>query len=856
MTATVRLGLKVQVAVLGSLASEEQSRNKRAKLSEDVEEDDPSCFFASSNRVEDTGKACSRPSISASTLERLKFFSCPGDSRQPEQGNRSGAHSRVSGDMTMDIETKDRMELEEEEIGLNLTQFVKPGSGFALGAGGGAPIKKSSMETSAPNRRTKSIYTPLELQYMEIKEKHKDALLCVECGYKYRFFGEDAEIAARELNIYCHMDHNFMTASIPTHRLFVHVGVVKQMETSALKASGANKSALFTRQLSALYTKSTLVGEDVNPLLKLGDLEEAEDVVLDAPNNYLMCLNESWDSRAKELTVGLVAVQPSTGDVMLDCFKDSPTHSELESRVMRVQPVEILVPSDLSETTERLLRGIASASVQADDRIRMEKRDSLQFEFATALKTVTDFYSNPSRAGESDQGSQSLSSIINLDTPVICCFGPVIQYLTEFNLQRILQCTSSFKQLSCEMDCMSLSATTMRNLEVLCNQTNRMVKGSLLWVLDHTQTPFGRRLMKKWVSQPLKSATDIRLRQDAVSEILSTESSILPSIRMLLGRLPDLERGICSIYHKKSSTQEFYLISSTLSRLGVELQALVPAVQSQLSSTQLFADLTDFPVIRKRKEEIEALLSDILEHRREVRLVLRNPSLDYVTVSGQEFLIEVKNSMQSTVPSDWVKISRHRRLLQLREQLVIDCGQEWTNFLQQFGEHYHIMRKAVSHLATLDCFFSLADVAKQGNYCRPKVVEGKTQIVIREGRHPVIDVLMGEQDQYVPNDTELQGDGKRVMIITGPNMGGKSSYIRQVALIAIMAQVGSFVPAQEVTMGIVDAIYTSWAEPLQSLTVVEGWVEIGGHLRSVDKPRSADPIWGVFAKSSGLGLST
>ncbi|KAI1900432.1 hypothetical protein AGOR_G00049880 [Albula goreensis] len=854
--------------------SEEESRNKRAKLSEDVEEDDPGCFFASSNRVEDTGKACSRPSISASTLERLKFFSCPGDSRQPEQGNRCGAHSRVSGDMTMEIEEEEIVDNDEEDRinpakgqGLNLTQFVKPGSGFALGAGGGAPIKKSSMETSAPNRRTKSIYTPLELQYMEIKEKHKDALLCVECGYKYRFFGEDAEIAARELNIYCHMDHNFMTASIPTHRLFVHVrrlvsqgykvGVVKQMETSALKASGANKSALFTRQLSALYTKSTLVGEDVNPLMKLGDLEEAEDVVLDAPNNYLMCLSESWDSRAKELTVGLVAVQPSTGDVMLDCFKDSPTHSELESRVMRVQPVEILVPSDLSETTERLLRGIASASVQADDRIRMEKRDSLQFEFATALKTVTDFYSNPSRAGESEQGSQSLSSIINLDTPVICCFGPVIQYLTEFNLQRILQCTSSFKQLSCEMDCMALSATTMRNLEVLCNQTNRMVKGSLLWVLDHTQTPFGRRLMKKWVSQPLKSATDIQLRQDAVSEILSTESSILPSIRMLLGRLPDLERGICSIYHKKSSTQEFYLISSTLSRLGVELQALVPAVQSQLSSvilkdlllalpqllapahsflsvlnekaaktgdkTQLFADLTDFPVIRKRKEEIEAVLSDILEHRREVRLVLRNPSLDYVTVSGQEFLIEVKNSMQSTVPSDWVKISstkavgrfhspfiveRHRRLLQLREQLVIDCGWEWTNFLQQFGEHYHIMRKAVSHLATLDCFFSLADVAKQGNYCRPKVVEGETQIVIREGRHPVIDVLMGEQDQYVPNDTELQGDGKRVMIITGPNMGGKSSYIRQVALIAIMAQVGSFVPAQEVTMGIVDAIYT------------------------------------------------
>ncbi|KAJ1209020.1 hypothetical protein NDU88_004399 [Pleurodeles waltl] len=132
---------------------------------------------------------------------------------------------------------------------------------------------KQSSEAKQTGRRSKSTYTPLELQYMEIKAKNKDAVLCVECGYKYRFFGEDAEIAAKELNIFCHLDHNFMTASIPTHRLFVHVrrlvakgfkvGVVKQTETAALKAAGENKSALFTRQLTALYTKSTLIGEDI-----------------------------------------------------------------------------------------------------------------------------------------------------------------------------------------------------------------------------------------------------------------------------------------------------------------------------------------------------------------------------------------------------------------------------------------------------------------------------------------------------------------------------------------------------------------------------------------------------------------
>uniref|UniRef100_A0A673LND4 DNA mismatch repair protein MutS-like N-terminal domain-containing protein n=1 Tax=Sinocyclocheilus rhinocerous TaxID=307959 RepID=A0A673LND4_9TELE len=141
---------------------------------------------------------------------------------------------------------------------------------------------------------------------MEIKKQHADTVLYVECGYKYRFCGEDAEIAAKELNITCHLDHNFMTASIPTHRLFVHVrrlvGVVKQIETSAIKASGTNKSSLFTWQLCTLHQIHTYV----NPLLKLGDLEQAEDVVQDSGNNYLMCASESFDKQSKELTIGMV----------------------------------------------------------------------------------------------------------------------------------------------------------------------------------------------------------------------------------------------------------------------------------------------------------------------------------------------------------------------------------------------------------------------------------------------------------------------------------------------------------------------------------------------------------------------
>ncbi|XP_071339367.1 DNA mismatch repair protein Msh3 isoform X2 [Trachinotus anak] len=882
---------------------------KRAKLSvQDQQVEDLDCEPAPCQSTDETKLISSRGarSLCSSTLEKLKGFnlmaepSVRDNDPQREEKKTAGASSEICGQgssvwsprdipdqhsnnnrlQQAEEEHEDEDDEEEEEVkemessGLAatkqrflLSQFAKSGQGGGGGGGGGGgKVANPSplSDAGAPSRRSKSVYTPLEQQVIQLKQKYKDALLAVECGYKYRFFGDDAEIAAKELNIVCHLDHNFMTCSIPTHRLFVHVrrlvshghkvGVVKQTETSAIKASGANRNALFTRELSALYTKSTLVGEDVNPVCRLQDVEGGAcgDVMLDPPDSFLLCISENWNKVKTQLTVGLVAVQPSTGDVLLDCFPDGESRSELEARVLKINPVEILVPSELSEPTHRLLQSIANASPQADDRVRVEKRDSAQFEFASAMNAVTEFYCHTH-----GKGARSLSSVASLESPVICCLGPLIQYLQEFNLERVLRSESSFLHLSCKLEGMILGAATLRNLEILNNQTEGGVKGSLLWVLDHTCTPFGKRLMRKWVSQPLTDPQSISERQDAVQEMLESDSVAINSIRSLLSHLPDLERGICSIYHKKSSTQQFYLISDSLSRLGLELLALLPAIKSQISSvllrgllldtpdllapahnflkvlneeaaksgnkTELFSDLSGFPVLQERREQIQTVLNEIQDHRKEIRLTLKAPAFEYTTVSGQEFLVEVKNSLSSTVPPGWIKISstkavsryhspflveRYKKLLQLREQLLLDCQREWINFLDQFGEHYHTMKKAISHLATMDCLFSLAEVAKQGDYCRPEVCENRCQIMIRDGRHPAIDLLMGENNQYVPNHTQLQGDGRRTMIITGPNMGGKSSYIRQVALICIMAQMGSYVPASEAYLGILDGIFT------------------------------------------------
>nr|XP_007974994.2 DNA mismatch repair protein Msh3 isoform X2 [Chlorocebus sabaeus] len=680
------------------------------------------------------------------------------------------------------------------------------------------------------NKRSKSIYTPLELQYIEMKQQHKDAVLCVECGYKYRFFGEDAEIAARELNIYCHLDHNFMTASIPTHRLFVHVrrlvakgykvGVVKQTETAALKAIGDNRSSLFSRKLTALYTKSTLIGEDVNPLIKLDDAVNVDEIMTDTSTSYLLCISENKenvrDKKKGNVFIGIVGVQPATGEVVFDSFQDSASRSELETRMSNLQPVELLLPSALSEQTEMLIHRATSVSVQ-DDRIRVERMDNIYFEYSHAFQAVTEFYAKDT---VDIKGSQIISGIVNLEKPVICSLAAIIKYLKEFNLEKMLSKPENFKQLSSKMEFMTINGTTLRNLEILQNQTDMKTKGSLLWVLDHTKTSFGKRKLKKWVTQPLLKLREINARLDAVSEVLHSESSVFGQIENHLRKLPDIERGLCSIYHKKCSTQEFFLIVKTLYHLKSEFQAIIPAVNSHVQSdllrtvileipellspvehylkilneqaakvgdkTELFKDLSDFPLIKKRKDEIQGVSDKIRMHLQEIRKILKNPSAQYVTVSGQEFMIEIKNSAVSCIPTDWVKVGstkavsrfhspfvveNYRHLNQLREQLVLDCSAEWLDFLEP-------------------------------------TVQEERKIIIKSGRHPVIDVLLGEQDQYVPNSTDLSEDSERVMIITGPNMGGKSSYIKQVALITIMAQIGSYVPAEEATIGIVDGIFT------------------------------------------------
>ncbi|XP_077988845.1 DNA mismatch repair protein Msh3-like [Glandiceps talaboti] len=849
--------------------------SKKAKL----EKDSPPPAKVNQG-LEGTPSTSSKVSISSDTLSKLGGFSASSgntselektsnqtirqrstaassaESKRVSLNRRTSTSNGNSGNDDAQSDSQDDMEIQDQPMKAKVKGIFGVESKSRGKIEGTCSVKAS---------RSKSKYTPLEVQFMEIKEQYPHSVLFVECGYKYRFFGEDAQIAAKELNIFCHLDHNFMTASIPVHRLFVHVtrlvsagykvGVVKQTETAALKAAGDNKSGPFTRKLTALYTKSTLIGEDVDPSSSCSHGDDMSNSYTD--DNYLMCVAEVKSKTAKpdNVHIGLVAVQPATGDIIYDEFEDNNSRSELETRISHIQPVELLLPMTLSENSEKIINTITASCFRKEDRIRVERIEDDIFEYNSAFQAVSDFY-HTSQTTNNPKASK-LQEMVNLPRPVISCLSALMKYLQEFNLEKVLKLTSNVKCFSTQARHMKLNACTLKNLEVFKNETDGGSKGTLCRILDHTVTRFGQRLLRKWIAQPLLNISEIEERLGAIHDILQSGSQVITKVKELLVKIPDIEKGLCSIYHKKSSTAEFVSVSKTLSKLVKELHGIQGLVQQDIKSsllktllteipvfldniqsftnaineqaardgdkTKLFADEEDYPRIKKRKKAIQDVLDDLEKHRREIRLTIRNPSFDYTTVNGQEFLIEVKNAHLKLVPDNWTKISytkavsrfhspyiveSFKNLCQLREQLQIDCQDAWMDFLESFGENYHTYKKAVQHLASLDCLYSLSAVAKQDGYCRPSLLDRHGLIHIQDGRHPVVDALLGEQEQYVPNSTQMDVQGKQCMIITGPNMGGKSSYIKQVAVIVLMAHIGSYVPATSADIGVFDAIYT------------------------------------------------
>ncbi|KAL1555083.1 Mismatch repair protein msh3 [Salvia divinorum] len=739
-------------------------------------------------------------------------------------------------------------------------------------------------------------YTPLEQQVIELKNKHPDVLLMIEVGYKYRFFGEDAENAARVLGIYAYMDHNFLTASVPTFRLNVHVrrlvsagykvGVVKQTETSAIKAHGANKSAPFCRGLSALYTKATLeAAED------LGGGEEG----CGSCSNYLFCVVEKGGEA--DARIGAVAVEISTGDVVYREFDDDFTRAGLEAMVLSLSPAELLLGKPLSKQTEKLLLAYArpasnvvmhASQASLGDGGGLSELISLYESLNESNITCGD-QQNIIAANAQGNNCLRFEGIRAMPELAIQALALTIHHLKQFGFERILCLEASFRPFASITE-MTLSANALQQLEVLKNNFDGSECGSLLQCMNNTLTVFGSRLLRHWVTHPLCDRNMIYARSDAVSEILRSMGSssvsgvdskeenpditvvqpeihhIISSVLTTLGRAPDVQRGITRIFHRTATPSEFIAVVQALLVAGRQLHQLqghIEDINNSLKDRTVHSGLLRKVIFTASSSSVINTAARLLSHlskeaadRRDFhnlfivsdgnfsevasaktkvqlanemlhellllyRKQLRMHSLEFTTVSGVTHLIEL--SLDVKIPSNWVKVNSTKKTIRYHppdvlsaldqltlanEELSIVCRATWEGFLKTFGGCYSEFQAVVQALATLDCLNSLAMLSRNKNYVRPVFVsdEEPNQIIINNGRHPVMESIL--QDTFVPNDTNLHADGQYCQVVTGPNMGGKSCYIRQVALISFLAQVGCFVPASSAKLHVLDGIFT------------------------------------------------
>lgn len=338
------------------------------------------------------------------------------------------------------------------------------------------------------------------------------------------------------------------------------VGIVRQIETAALKAAGDNRNAPFERKLTSLYTKGTYI-DDVDGLVGPAASGSASPAT-----GYLLCITETnakgWGNDEK-VQVGIVAVQPATGDIIYDDFEDGFMRTEIETRLLHIAPCEVLIVGELSRATEKLVKHLSGSKLNVfGDKTRVERAPKSKTTAAESHSHVSSFYAGKMKAASAEddvQASSLLHKVVNLPEQITICLSAMITHLQEYGLEYVFQLTKYFQHFSSRSH-MLLNGNTLMSLEVYQNQTDHTTKGSLFWTLDRTQTRFGQRLLRKWVGRPLLDKTALEARVNAVEELQSPEKTIMVErLKSLFAKIKsDLEKSLIRIYYGKVS---FHLVS-------------------------------------------------------------------------------------------------------------------------------------------------------------------------------------------------------------------------------------------------------------------------------------------------------
>ena len=653
-------------------------------------------------------------------------------------------------------------------------------------------------------------------QYFQIKEQNKDSILFFRLGDFYEMFYDDAKLASKELELTltgrdCGQAERAPMCGVPFHSAESYiarlvskgykVAICEQTEDPA-KAKG-----LVRRDIIRVITPGTVMENSM--------LDEGE-------NNYISSVYSD-----KNYT-GIVFCDISTGQLFVSRFRNNTSFTELKDQLTSYSPKELLIGGVLkkNKALAAFIKDKLSAAVSYPD-------ESL-YALLECEAIVKGHFSGDNLAKISDMPE------------VTAALGALLSYLKETQMNGLERIDTI--ELYSEDQYMKLDYNTRRNLELTRTMISKEKKHSLLWVLDKTRTAMGKRLMKYWVEHPLMSVTAILKRQNAVGELVGDTVGRLELSAQLTG-IFDIERLMTRIVYGSANARELRSLCQAITNL--------PALKTGLSSAkskmlvQIYNDIDPLEDMRELIDE--AIVDDPPFSVREGGLIREgySPALDeikrdmtdstsllarieaeqkqltgipklkvgYNRVFG--YYIEVTNSYKEMVPENYVRKQTlanaerfitpelkelETRILTAKDRSVAIEYELFNDVRENIALNLDRIERTARAIAQLDVLVSLSTVASDNRYTRPEIKQDSV-IRLKDSRHPVVEALLSDSP-FVPNDVLLDGFENRISIITGPNMAGKSTYMRQVALIVLMAQMGGFVPASYAEIGLVDAIYT------------------------------------------------
>ena len=658
--------------------------------------------------------------------------------------------------------------------------------------------------------------TPMMEQYFEIKNQYKDYLLFYRLGDFYEMFFDDAILASRVLELTltgrdCGEAERAPMCGVPFHSSEGYIG--KLIEKGY-------KVAICEQTEDPSQAKG-LVRREVVRVITPGTLIESN-LLTEQKNNYLCAVYMG------EFEYGVCFADISTAQVYATSFDGHNMDARLKNELGTYAPREILC------NLNRTHMGEVGEFISAHLSTMLTDAQAARFDFAEARERV------------STQFEGQINPDALEDKAMVCAVGALLGYLTDMGKND----TSYIKELNVYSDgqYLEMDINSRRNLELTESMRTKEKRGSLLWVLDKTETAAGARMLRKWVEHPLINVSAIVARQGAVEE-LSGDFMLRQEFSELLSNVRDLERLITRIVYGTANGKDLRAVSNTA--------AILPEVRSLLSGCKceklryicenldILADVyekvtsaiceeppfsvreggiiadgysRDVDHLREVMRDGKGWIERIAEDERE-KTGIKTLKISYNKVFG--YYIEVTKSLISQVPDRYSRkqtLSNCERYitqeLKDMEATVLGaadkvCALEYELFQEirdYVAQQSARIQKTAALLAELDVYLSLATVASKNRYVRPEIDQSDV-IEIRDGRHPVVEQFV-KDTYFVPNDVLLDTSANRLMLITGPNMAGKSTYMRQVALITVMAQIGSFVPAAEARVGVVDKVFT------------------------------------------------